>query len=408
MVRLGEKTRKIFIQILLVIIILAGGVGLLKFLASLRKPPAKKEKQIVAPLLNAEIFGAENIQVVIDDWGTVQPKIEVQVVPQVSGRVLALHDDFVNGGFFKADEPLVMIDQRDYILAVENAESAVAAAQVKLEQEQAEAAVASEEWAMLNSGNEPSSSLVLRGPQIRQANAQLKAAKAQLETAKLNLERTTISMPFNGRIASESVDPGQFINAAQSIATVYATDVVEIVVPLKDEDLAWFDVPVRFNRNDQASNDPSGSEVLVSSDFAGTRHTWTGQVVRTEGKIDPRSRMVNIVIEVADPFSPSNSRPPLVPGMFVNIAIKGKQLENAIRVPRYVVHNANEVWVARNGRLNIREVRIVRRDTNYAYVVSGLEAGAVVVTSPLDTVVDNMKIRTSLKTQPEAGEVSED
>ena len=408
MVKQGKKTRKIFIQIVLVIIILAGGVGLLKFLASLRKPPAKKEKQIAAPLLNAEIFGAENIQVVIDDWGTVQPKIEVQVVPQVSGRVVELHDDFVNGGFFKADEPLVVIDQRDYTLAVENAESAVAAAQVKLEQEQAEAVVASEEWAMLNSGDEPASPLVLRGPQIRQAEAELKAAIAQLETAKLNLERTTISMPFNGRIASESVDPGQFVNTAQSIATVYATDVVEIVVPLQDKDLAWFDVPVGYNRSDQASNAPSGSEVLVSCDFAGARHTWPGRVVRMEGKVDRQSRMVNIVIEVADPFSHSNSRPPLVPGMFVNVAIKGKQLENVIRVPRYVVHNTNQVWVGRNGRLNIQEVRIVRRDTNYAYIVSGLEAGAVVITSPLDTVIDNMKIRTSLQTQSKGGEESED
>ena len=399
MVKRGKKIRKIFIQILLVIIILAGGVGLLKFLSSLRKPPAKKEQKIIAPLLNAEIFGAENMQVVIDDWGTVQPKIEVQIVPQVSGRVVELHDDFVNGGFFKADEPLVMIDQRDYILAVENAESAVAAAQVQLEQEQAEADVAKQEWELLNSDNEPSSPLVLRGPQIRRAKAQLKAAKAQLETAKLNLERTTISMPFNGRIASESVDPGRFINAAQSIATVYATDVVEIVVPLKDKDLAWFDVPVGYNRSDQSSNDPSGSEVVVSSDFAGARHTWPGRVVRMEGKVDPRSRMVNIVIEVADPFSHSNSRPPLVPGMFVNVAIKGKQLENVIRVPRYVVHNTNQVWVARNGRLNVREVKIVRTDTNYAYIVSGLEDGAVIITSPLDTVVDRMRIRTSLDDQ---------
>lgn len=382
-------------RILLIVGILAVGVIVLVLLKAFRKPPAKKESQILAPLLNTQAVYAEDVQMVVFGFGTVEPKVEVQVVPQVSGRVDDRHNDFINGGFFKADEPLITIDQRDYKLAVENAEAAVAADQVYLDRELAEAAVAREEWTQLNPDREPTSSLVLRGPQIAEAKAKLKASEARLATAKLNLERTVISMPFDGRVAAESVDVGQYIMAGQAIATVYGTDVVEIVVPLQDRDLAWFDLPTSFN-NPASSPLVSGAEALVIADFAGGRHTWAGRVVRAEGRIDSNSRMVNVVVEVTNPFEASDSRPPLVPGMFVEIEIKGKGLDGVIPVPRYAVHNADEVWVARDGRLWIQKVEIARQDKDYTYVTAGLASGAVIVTSSLEVVTNGMKIRTQL------------
>ena len=236
------RSQKTYKQVVLFTLIVAIGLGIVITLKALRKPPAKKESQILAPLLNAQAVYAEDVQMVVFGPGTVEPKVEVQVVPQVSGRVVACHDDFVNGGFFKAHQPLVTIDQRDYKLAVENAESAVATDQVYIDRELAEAAVARQEWTQMNPEREPTSPLVLREPQIAEAKARLKASEARLATARLNLERTVISMPFDGRVAAESVDVGQYIMAGQAIATVYGTDVVEIVVPLQDRHLAWFDL----------------------------------------------------------------------------------------------------------------------------------------------------------------------
>ncbi len=382
-------------RVLLIVLILAVGVIVLVLLKTLRKPPAKKESQILAPLLNAQAVYAEDVKMVVTGFGTVEPKVEVQVVPQVSGRVVSCHNDFVNGGFFKAGEPLITIDQRDYKLAVENAEAAVAADQVYLDKELAEAAVAGQEWAQLYPGTKPESALVLRGPQIAEAKAKLRASKARLATAQLNLERTVISMPFDGRIASESLDVGQYLMAGQPVATVYGTDVVEIVVPLEDRDLAWFDLPNGFN-NPEGSSSVTGAQAAVIADFAGARHSWAGQVVRDEGRIDSTSRMVNVVVQVAEPFEMSDNRPPLVPGMFVEVEIIGKPLKGAIPVPRYAVHNADEVWVARDGQLWIQKVEIARQDKDYTYVTAGLADGDAIVTSPLEVVTDGMKIRTRL------------
>jgi RND family efflux transporter MFP subunit len=382
-------------RILLIVGILAVGVIILVLLKALRKPPAKKESQILAPLLNAQAVYAEDVQMVVFGFGTVEPKVEVQVVPQVSGRVDDCHNDFVNGGFFKADEPLITIDQRDYKLAVENAEAAVAADQVYLDRELAEAAVARQEWEQLYPDSKPTSSLVFREPQIAEAKAKLKASEARLATAQLNLERTVISMPFDGRVSSESVDVGQYVVAGQPVATVYGTDIAEIAVPLEDRDLAWFDLPAGFN-NPASSSSVTGAEASVIADFAGGRHIWAGRVVRAEGRIDSTSRMVNVVVEAANPFDVSDHRPPLVPGMFVEVEIIGKPLKGAIPVPRHAVHNADEVWVARDGQLWIQKVEIARQDKDYTYVTGGLANGAVIVTSPLEVVTNGMKIRTQL------------
>lgn len=417
------------LHVLLVALVLTVGSIASFALFSFKKPPEKKPQAVLAPLLEATAVSAETIQMTVEGFGSVRPRMEVQVVPQVSGKVTQCHPQLINGGFFKANEPLVVVEQTDYKLAVESAAAAVAQAEVKLEQEKAEADVAKKEWQKLHPGEEPDSVLVFRGPQIRNAQAQLNAAKAQLAKAKLDLERTTIKMPFDGRVVVTNVDLGQFITIGAPIATVYRTDLVEIAVPLQDSELAWFDVPLNSNGSAAATS------VDVYSNFAGSEHHWTGRLVRTEGRVDARTRQVNVVVEVAEPFKTDGSDIPLVPGMFVRIEIQGRKLSDIFRIPRYAIHDGNEVWLAEivppeeetnesaeqenspeavgpdasnentasdedadapvspQYRLKIREVGVVRMDKEFAYVRAGLKNEDIVITSPLETVTNGMKVR---------------
>jgi len=383
MIKLGKYKQAFWVLIVVVI-----GLMLSKCMVGMKKEPAKKPQERIAPLVKTSVVQLEDVEMVVSGYGTVRPKREVTVAGQVSGRIIYCDDNFVNGGFFKKEQALVKIDPRDYEVAVENAEAEVARAMVGLEQEMAEAEVARVEWEQMNPDKEPTSSLVLRGPQIRQAKAQLKAAEALLARAKLDLERTVISMPFDGRVSQESVDVGQYLMAGGAIATVYATDVVEISVPIEDRELAWFDVAMIQNGKD------SGAEAEVIADFAGVRQVWQGRVVRTAGQIDETSRMVSIVVEVEKPFEISDSRPPLVPGMFVEIKIKGNKLEDVIIVARSSIHNKNEVWIVNGDKLHIQKVEVARSDKKNAYIKSGLKAGDEIITSPIDVVTDKMDIRT--------------
>ena len=388
-----NKWQRALVQIALVAVIVAVAIGAAKMMSSFRKAPEKKEQAVSAPLLNAIEVYPETLEMVVQGFGTVKPRMEVQVVPQVSGRVVRCHRRLVNGGFFKADEALVVIEQTDYTLAVESAAAAVAQAEVKVEQEKAEADVAHQEWENLHPGKQPDSVLVFREPQIRNAQAQLSAAESRLAKAKLDLERTTITMPFDGRVVQTGIDEGQFITAGAPIATVYRTDVVEIVVPLEDAELEWFDLPLDGNH----SGDAAGTPVGVFASFAGGEHSWQGRLVRTEGRIDPKSRMVHVVAQVIDPFKPVPSRPPLTPGMFVRVDIEGREVKDIYRLPRYAIRRGREVWIAAGTeeikKLTVHPVEVVRMDKMFAYVAAGLNEGDLIITSALETVVNGMAVR---------------
>lgn len=384
--------KKVVTQVLIVLGILVVGIVIFKVLASMRKDPVKKPQVVSSPLLNARKIKAQDVQVVVDGFGTVWPKVEVQIIPQVSGRVVALHENMVDGGFFEAGEALISIERSDYELAVETAKALVKQAEVLYQRELAEQKVALEEWAIIHPDDDPDSPLLTRELQVKHAMAELKSAEAKLKGAELDLGRTVITVPFDGRVQMEEVDLGQYLTAGKSIAEVYATGSVEIVIPLADTQLGWFDVPLGYD-NGSGEVDTEGSEVEIKADFAGQKYCWAGQVVRTQGRIDAISRMVKVVVEVENPFRVAGNKPPLIPGMFVEADIQGKELQNVFLVPRYAVHNEDEVWLEEEGKLKITGVEIIRRDKMYAYVTDGLKDDDVIVVSPLDVVTDGMDIR---------------
>ncbi len=389
------------LQILLVLIIIAAGISIAAVLKLTRKPPAKTEKNILSPLVKVQTIGRRDIKMVVQGYGTVQPKVQADIVPQVSGKVVAVSENFKDGGFIDAYEALITIDPRDYELAVQRAQAEVASAEVALDIEKAEAEVSRQEWEQLNPGTEPPSPLVVREPQIRQAETRLQAAQAALATAQLSLERTRVSLPFDGRVVRETVDLGQYVMSGQSIGEVYGIEAVEIEVPLEDWELEWFDIPVNPVSINGDSSGKKGSEVEVIADFAGSTHIWQGHVVRTTGEIDKTSRMVSVVVEVPEPFRDADGRPPLVPGMFVELRIKGKILKDALEVPRYAIRSGNQVWVINEDRLRIKQVRIARQDKEYAYVVSGLGDNQAIVVSALEAVTDGMLVRTGEPETPQ-------
>ncbi len=385
------------LQILLVLVILGAGISIAALLRYTHKAPVRTEQKIVAPLVKVQTVRQQDIQIVVQGYGTVQPKVQAEVVPQVSGKVVAIHPDFKDGGFVGAGKSLITIDQRDYELVVQRAEAEVARAEVELDLEKAEAEVARQEWEQLNPGREPPSALIVREPQIRWAQTRLVAAKAELATAELNLERTRVSLPFDGRVVRKTVDLGQYVIAGQSIGKIYSIEAVEIEVPLEDRELAWFDIPVNPVSLNGNSSAKTGSSVEIRSQFAGGNHTWQGHVVRTTGEIDKTSRLVSVIVEVPEPFKGADGRPPLVPGMFVELLIKGKILEKTIPVPRDAIREGNKVWVVEKGRLHIQPLEIARADKDFVYAISGLDDGAMIVLSSLDIVTEGMKVRIRLE-----------
>jgi RND family efflux transporter MFP subunit len=361
------------------LIVILAGFLLTVIMIITRPAPKKAEILRLAPLVKTEILKSADIQMIINGFGTVKPKVEVQIVPQVSGRVVSINPQFRAGGFIAAGEQLFQIEPKDFALAVEQAQAKVAEAEVKLDVEKSEAAVARREWQQINPGTEPASALVLREPQIRQAQAGLDSAKAALAKAKLDLERTSITLPIEVCITAKNVDLGQFITLGMPVGSAYGIDAVEIEVPLEDSELAWFDLP--------------DSSAQVKAVFAGTEKTFNGVVKRTTGRVDETSRLVYAVIEVQNTSKQKSATDTLIPGMFVEVNINGKILEKAFAVKRDRIRNAAELWIVNDGVLHVKTPEIVRTDDEYAYIKQSSDNRMEVVTSSLDAVVDGMKVR---------------
>ncbi len=380
-----SHAKKNLLQGIIAIIVIAIGVtGFIKLKAE-KKELEKKAPKIPLPIVRTITVTNAPMQIIITGQGTVSPVNEIQMVPQVSGRVVGISPDLVNGGMFTKGEILLSIEPTDYEIAVTASKARVKEAESSFAQVTQDAAAAIAEWKSMNPDEDPPP-LVAKKPQTASALAKLEAERANLKKAELNLARTRIMAPFNGRVASENVDTGQYVTPGQSMAVLYGTDTAQIVVPLEDQDLFWFDVP------GFTTDTLSGALADVKAVVAGREVTWQGRVVRSEGRINNLSRMHNIVILVDTPYA---SFPPLAAGQFVEVRIHGKHIEHAAVIPRSAVHDGNIVWMIdmEKNRLLFRKIDIARTNHTGVVVQNGLDNGARIVISPLKVVSDGMKVR---------------
>ena len=233
---------------------------------------------------------------------------------------------------------------------------------------------------------------------VRIADATLREAKARLSRAQRDLKRTSIIAPYDGRVRNERVDVGQFVRRGTAVGTIYAVDFAEVRLPVQDEELAFLNLPLGQGR---ASAEQAGAPVKLRARFAGDEHTWEGQVVRTEGELDPGTRMVNVVAQVAQPYATSGNRPPLSVGLFVDAEIMGATLPELVQLPRSAMRGESRVLVVgQDLRMHFREVRVVRRDQDDVFINAGLRAGELVCVSPLQSTKEGMRVRLSNQPGP--------
>ena len=373
------------------------GLGVLGIRYFINTKPAveTEEKFQLIPVVRALRAELQDMKLAVSSQGTVGPRAQTSLLPEISGRVLYISPSLVTGGFFEEGEALLRIDPYDYQLAIVQAESAIAQARLNLEQEKAEAEVSRQEWEDLGKG-EAASPLVLRQPQIANAEASLESARASLEQARRNLKKTEIKAPYSGRVRQKNVDIGQYVSPGASLAQLYSVDVAEVRVPLPDAELAFVNIPLNYRGDDSGGGE--GPAVLVTAEFAGQEHAWKGKIVRTEGEIDPATRMLYAIVQVEDPYGRSKDRdkPPLAVGMFVNTEIQGRRVSGVVILPRSAIRDGSTVWIV-NGesRLEFRDVNVLKSETNRVIIDKGLGEGDLICISTLDAVVEGMEVTVS-------------
>ena len=444
------KTKLRFFLPLFIVAICAG----IAYLLIKNKPEQERHKSDTKTLaVEAIRIERQNYQIVLKSRGVVKPRTETTLVSEISGRIIKISDNFMEGEFFNEGEALVQIDDRTYKAEVKIANSELMSSRSAFEQERvnvtnfetqiisaestlerailaykeevARGKQALNDWERLHPDRRPDE-LVLRRPQlatakaavaaaealleqsqrnaelgpyqIAAAKAKVEAAEASLEKRKLDLERTKIIAPFTGIVLTKNVDTGQYISQNTPLANIYAVDYVEIRLPLSNQQLGYINLP-EHHRNTGNTPVSSFPSVILTSSLGLNVYKWNGKLIRSEGTFDPASRQLFVIAKVDNPYDRSKyDRPPLKIGQFVEAEIDGIIARDVIVVPGTSVRTGNEVLVIiENNKLQRRTVKSFWSDEENVIISEGISEGEILCITPLNFAIDGITVSATIK-----------
>ncbi|MDR8393187.1 efflux RND transporter periplasmic adaptor subunit [Aliifodinibius sp. S!AR15-10] len=342
-----------------------------------------------AMLVNVTEVQRDTYRPTIRVMGTVEPSQDIVLSPRVDGEIIERSDSFTPGGYVEKGDKLLQIDPSDYKNALQQRKSELTQALSNMKVEMGRQEAAQREYQLYGDTlSKQSESLVLREPQLEAVKSQVQSARAAVEQAELELQRATIRAPFDAHILSRNVNVGSLVGPGDSLGRLIGMDTywVEATVPLSQ--LRWLNFP---------DGNQEGSEVRIRNRTAWPQDEYrVGHLHKLVGALENQTRMAQVLISVPDPQSrdaDNLGQPALMVGSFVEASIKARELPDVFRLNRDYIRTGETVWVMEDGKLRIRDVDIVFRDAQYAYIGDGLNEQDQVVTTNLSTVVDGASLR---------------
>ena len=276
--------------------------------------------------------------------GSVVLKERATVASEVSGRVIWVSPGFEPGGLIEANEVFIRIDPEEYELRVAEAKLEVAGLEHEVSERQA------------------------RAGDVKGAVLKLEKARVALRLAELQLRRTRISLPYDSRVISSSVEVGELAGSAEKVGRaavlglVYRPDSVRVAAPVEQRDLGHLSPVVGRT-----------AEVRTSTGV------YEATVTSVSSVVAPKSRLASLFLKFADDL-PAGRRP--LPNTFAEITVAGPAHTGVYVLPEATAQANDRVWVVRDGALASVKPRTVGR-VDGGWVVEAFDAGDGVVLGTL-------------------------
>lgn len=260
--------------------------------------------------------------------------------------------------------------------------------------------------------------------------AALKLAQAELERTRVDLQRCIVTSPITGRIVDDMKEEGDYVKPGDELVHVSDSSRMEVKCSLKGDELAWVwqhgqqmnPQPIQTSETaaadsaaaangDEKKTDPFQMPNVpceIAFEFEGVETVWDGYLSRYEGTgMDRATRMFpcRVVVEQpektrinAPPGISAVSPPTLLSGMYVTVRIPIDSPVPLLQVPAESIRPGEQLWVARDGKLKVVTISLVRVDGDTALVRQEgglLKAGDEVIISPLASVREGMNITTA-------------
>ncbi|MFN2375654.1 MAG: efflux RND transporter periplasmic adaptor subunit [Candidatus Binatia bacterium] len=322
-----------------------------------------------AILVDMATVETRDIDVTLEAVGTAYASGQVDIRPQVSGTLLAA--PFVEGQDAEEGQVLARIDdgKARASLALAHAQLDSARAKVAVATERlgrfrrlaAEELVSREEYATLES-------------EQKAAAAAVRENEAEVRLAERNLEDFTLKAPITGRMGIRYVDVGNFIEAGTVLATLVATDPLEVLITVPSTAVRGLEVGQEAGIRD---TDPS--RTLLGQ----------GRIRVIDPRVDTDTRMVSVKVLVPNPDEKIKA------GQFVAVSLVRESRPGAIVVPEdAVLPQAGKafVFVVKDGLAARREIVLGERLPEMVEVTSGLSAGETIVTRGQHRLSEGVKV----------------
>jgi len=383
--------RKLF-TILLCVIILGAGIAGASYINKTAPKAHKRRPPSMAPLVQVQRIQRTHERAIVRVMGTVVPALEMVLKSRVSGEIVSIHPEFVEGGYLEKGTKVLQLDPQDYELAVERKQSQVANARYALKLELGHQEVAQREWELLK-GDGPAKAqdleLALRKPHLEKARAELAAAEADLKQAKLDLARTAVRSPFNAIVRTKHVELGSHVATQDILAELVGTDEYWVQASVPVDRLKWISIPTKMG-------EPGSRVRVIYGGGSQSGYERKGMVIKLLGDLEAEGRMARVLVSVKDPLdrqAHGTRHPPLLIGDYVRVEIEGHELEDVFKIPRTALRDNSKIWIERgDGVLHIRQVDVVWRDPQYIFLRDGLKEGERLIVSDLSTPVEGMAV----------------
>lgn len=441
------------VRIAVPLAILAAGVGSFIYISNQRVTPPRVER--LAPVPTVETVAVEYHEKALDFGidGMVVPHREISLSGEVSGRITYKSPLCRAGRYVKQGEMLLQIDPRTYELDVKRLTQEVNQADATIEENEVEIKNTRELITIARNELEVHQREFERTEDLRKRNAisdaqvdearrtylaaqsslavlenQLRTQEAKrprlvsardlsrirLEQAELDFERATIRAPIDGMIVSESVEVDSFVQPGTNMVMMEDITAAEVRCNLRMEELAWLFQQERSGTEEPAPAGPEAdyqlpnTPVTVTYRLGDRAYHWSGMLTRYEGiGLDEKTRTVPCRVLIEEPryhSLPSETElaigqgpRALVRGMYVQVTVHVRPKSRLLRIPQQSIQPGNIVWSVRDGKLHRNELRSPHFLDEIALIApdaTGLQAGDLVVITPLAVAVEDMEVVT--------------